>query len=107
MKQPAISIELRQKFREIRGALSQKEFAKRVGVNRALICCYESGKRSPSFASLKKIAKYGGVSVGYLSGEEEGPLSNATAADYKTVQRFGKLSPESKALVTELIKRLK
>jgi len=51
-----------------RNRLTQSEFSDLVGINRALICQYESGEREPSFESIIKIAQYAKVSVDYLLG---------------------------------------
>ncbi len=51
-----------------RDRLTQTQFSERVGINRSLICQYESGEREPSFESIIKIAQYAKVSIDYLLG---------------------------------------
>jgi transcriptional regulator with XRE-family HTH domain len=60
------------RIKKIRGDLSQKEFAKILGVNQTTVCKYESG-RLPDEGTLKKIADYGGVTVEWLLRGEEKP----------------------------------
>lgn len=58
------------RLKKIRGDLSQKEFAKVLGVNQGTVCKYESG-RLPDAITLNKIAEYGGVTVEWLLHGEE------------------------------------
>jgi len=53
------------RLKKIRGDLSQKEFAKVLGINQGTVCKYESG-RLPDAITLNKIAEYGGVTVEWL-----------------------------------------
>ena len=46
------------KWLRSRDNLTQTEFAQRVGINRSLICQYESGERLPSMESIIKLAVY-------------------------------------------------
>ncbi len=63
-----------QKIKEIikwlraRDNLTQTEFAKKVGINRSLICQYESGERQPSLESIIKLAIYSGQSMDSIVG---------------------------------------
>jgi transcriptional regulator with XRE-family HTH domain len=58
------------RIKKIRGPLSQKEFAKILGVNQATVCKYEAG-RLPDALTLKRIANHGGVTVEWILGGEE------------------------------------
>lgn len=51
-----------------RDSLTQTDFAQRVGINRSLICQYESGERQPSLESIVKLAIYSGQSMDSLIG---------------------------------------
>jgi transcriptional regulator with XRE-family HTH domain len=51
-----------------RDNLTQTEFAQRVGINRSLICQYESGDRYPSMESIIKLAIYSGQSIDSIIG---------------------------------------
>ena len=59
------------KIRELRISkkISQKEFAKAIGVPANTLCQWETGKRAPDYEMLKKIAVYFGVSSDYLLGK--------------------------------------
>jgi transcriptional regulator with XRE-family HTH domain len=56
------------KWLRSRDNLTQTEFAQRVGINRSLICQYESGERLPSMESIIKLAVYSGQSADSLLG---------------------------------------
>ena len=98
--------DISRKIKRIRGGLSQTEFARRVDINRSLICSYESGKRYPSFGSLKKLAGYGGVSIDYLSGKEDISSSKYAPEEDEVIYKFRKLPLESKYLIYSLLEKL-
>lgn len=52
-------------FRE-RMALTQEEFARRIGVTGATVSRWESGERSPRLADLKKLHAETGIPVAEL-----------------------------------------
>lgn len=54
-----------QSLRKERG-LTQGDLAKVLGCTRTAISNYEIGTREPDFASLEKLARYFGVSIGYF-----------------------------------------
>lgn len=62
------------RIKEIRGFLTQKEFAKKIGVTQGAVQKYENGINYPGFAVLEKIAEVGGVAVEWLlRGEDPRP----------------------------------
>lgn len=51
--------------------LNQQKVALDLNISREALSYYENGKREPSFALLKIMSKYFGVSIHYLiTGEE-------------------------------------
>lgn len=60
--------------------LTQRQLADAVGVDRVTIACYESGRYSPSLATLKKIARILGTTVGALIGETVIPAASPRSA---------------------------
>ncbi len=46
--------------------ISQKELAEKLNISRESISKYEKNEQEPSFATLKKIAKYFNVTIDYL-----------------------------------------
>ena len=73
---------LLRELRKQRG-LTMKELGEKIGVSESTISLYETGRRSPSYEILLKIAEYFGVSVDYLlrGGEEkEKPASQRVHA---------------------------
>ncbi len=65
------------KAREDSG-LSQSELATRVQVQPPVISHFETGKRSPSIVSLRRLADALDVSVDYLLGRSDDPAGGAT-----------------------------
>lgn len=51
--------------------LTQQDIADVLGVDRSTYTFYETGKTSPSIATLYKLANIYNVSIGYLAGYEE------------------------------------
>lgn len=66
---------LKEKLTEARKAAgkTQKEVADYIGVQPSTYSCYESGKREPDGAKLRKIARFLNVSGDYLLGIETEP----------------------------------
>lgn len=75
------SIEIGTRIRRIRGARTQAQFAKLLGVDRATLSNYESGRRQPNSEILKKIASMGNTTVpGLLFGETRTPFDDYLVA---------------------------
>ena len=55
-----------QRLRKLRGDVTQKEYAKFLGISLRAYRDYELGKRIPKPATISKIAKKGGVGVDWL-----------------------------------------
>jgi HTH-type transcriptional regulator, competence development regulator len=51
--------------------LSQKDFAKKIGISNVVLSRYEKDERKPDYDMLNKIADYFEVSVDHLLGREE------------------------------------
>ena len=51
--------------------LTQQDIADVLGVDRSTYTFYETGKTSPSIATLHKLADIYNVTIGYLAGYEE------------------------------------
>jgi DNA-binding XRE family transcriptional regulator len=52
-------------------AFTQSKASKKIGINYDMYCRYEQGRRKPTMDRVEKIARFYGVSVGYLLGTEE------------------------------------
>lgn len=50
--------------------LSQQTLANMVGASKSLICCYESGKRTPSLENVIAFIQIFGVNADYLLGSD-------------------------------------
>jgi len=53
--------------------LTQTELARRLGITRASLSHYETGRRVPDFETISKMADFFGVSVDYIIGRTERP----------------------------------
>lgn len=51
--------------------LSQQALADMIGVSKSLICCYESGKRTPSLENVIAFIQIFGVDADYLIGSDK------------------------------------
>ncbi len=81
------------KIKELRkqNSITAKKLGEAVNVAESTISLYESGKRSPDYATLIKIADYFNVSLDYLLGRETEKTEQPT--------EYGELSAEKKALI--------
>ena len=50
--------------------LSQQALADMIGASKSLICCYESGKRTPSLENIISFMQIFGVDADYLLGSD-------------------------------------
>jgi repressor LexA len=77
--------------RESKG-MTQSQLCDASGVSQAQLSLYESGQRSPTADTLMKLAKSLNVSVDYLLGLVDSPLSNlrgeVTSANLKTQKQI-------------------
>jgi transcriptional regulator with XRE-family HTH domain len=79
------------KLRQERG-WSQEYLADKVGIGQQYISKYESGKLSPSFKTLAKLADTFGVSVDFLRTREKIDLSGLNIKDKKLLDLLNELN---------------
>jgi transcriptional regulator with XRE-family HTH domain len=66
------------RIKQLRGNLTQEEFAKAIGIKRTLISDYETGRTKPTSDILEKISRKGNVNVNWLlTGEGERYVHNS------------------------------
>jgi transcriptional regulator with XRE-family HTH domain len=83
--------------------LTQQELGKALGLTSQHISAIEQDKRTPSLASLAKIAEELGVSVDYLlTGQEEGVITDTIPA----IKADKKLKLEVKKALITLVRAL-
>lgn len=80
-----------ERFRTLRGGMSQAAFAQKVGISRPTVGFYENGDRLPDAEAILKICNACGVSSDYLLGLTDDP---APASERSAVDELG-LSPEA------------
>jgi transcriptional regulator with XRE-family HTH domain len=92
-------LEQLKKLRLTKG-LTQEEFSKILGTNRATLANWETGRTEPDATTLSNIASFFNVSVDYLLGRETRP------APFHTEETTPTLSPDEMALI-EKYRRMK
>lgn len=75
------------RFNELRGEMSQDDFAKFVGISRPTVGFYENGERVPDAIVLNRIADACDVDVDYLLGRTD--VRRGSADDRVLQKRFG------------------
>lgn len=67
-----------ERLKQLRNSLNitQKEFAKKIGVTAAALSAYENNQKNPSLAVAKRIAENFHISIDWLCGFSEKMVSN-------------------------------
>lgn len=89
--------------------MTQRQLADVINLSPSTIGMYESGRRDPDSATLRKLAEYFGVSVDYLLGRtderrptrprDEGPdYSKRTDLPPDLVEKINRIPPESRRI---------
>ena len=71
----SIDLEIKKKLKNLRGTLSVREFAIKVGISDRVVNYYESGERVPSIDILYKITKAFNVDISYFIDDLKKPIS--------------------------------
>ncbi|MFD2334734.1 helix-turn-helix domain-containing protein [Cohnella sp. GCM10020058] len=79
--------------------LTQADLAKRLDLSQSTLAMWENGRRSPDMATVTKIAAFFNVSLNYLLGFTEDPISDGLVTtedpsldeDYHKIERFARL----------------
>lgn len=91
-------------YREAAG-LTQLQVAERLGITKSTYCNYESGKREPDVAKIKKIAKALGVSADVLLGtghdSKKAPAFSAEAME--VAKTFDQLDGHGRGAVKAIL----
>jgi transcriptional regulator with XRE-family HTH domain len=96
--------DLLRKTREDKG-LSQSELAHKAGFQPSAISHFESGRRSPSFENLKRLADALSVTIDYLLGRETLPKSAGPVAE-QLFRNFGLMSSDDQESLAKFAKLL-
>ena len=46
--------------------MNQEEWAKELGVSKATVCTWETGRSAPSFENVQKMAELSGIPIQYI-----------------------------------------
>ena len=92
------------KTRESKG-LSQGELGQKAGLQPSAISHFESGRRSPSFDNLRRLADALSVTLDFLLGRESEPRSAGPVAD-QLFRNFGQMSSDDQESLARFAKVL-
>ena len=69
-------MDIKERLKDLRArrGLSQVALAKKVGMSKSTIGAYETGDITPSLEALNTLADFFNVTIGYLTGEEDGSV---------------------------------
>lgn len=95
---------LLRKTRENKG-LSQSELAHKAGFQPSAISHFESGRRSPSFENLKRLADSLSVTIDFLLGRETGSKSAGPVAQ-QLFRNFEQMSSDDQESLAKIAKML-
>lgn len=84
------------RIRELRGALSQAEFAERIGVDRKTVVRWEAGERLPDGKSLLALMEVFGGSASYLLTGSEGGAKLADASEQVLIDSYRRCNADAK-----------
>ncbi len=96
----------------VNAGLSQKEVALSLGVKAPSVWAWESGKSKPTAANLEALSKLYHVSVDYLLGREDEPITKKEPAtvgglDDRLVEMLVSLSPDQVQRVQDFVAGMK
>lgn len=86
--------------------ISQKDFAKTIGVSQQTVASWEIGRTEPSNDALRKLSEIFGVSTDYLLGNERSPQYIFSSEESQLVNDYRQLSDKSKKLIRSMIEQL-
>ena len=87
--------------------ISQKDFAKRLGVSQQTVASWEVGRTEPANDALKNIADYFNVSTDYLLGRDNLNRNALLSNEQKKLLRgFDGLNDEGKKAIMVLISQM-
>ena len=91
-----IFVETGSRIRDLRGAISQAEFAERIGVDRKTVVRWEAGERLPDGKSLLALMQVFGASASHLLMGSEGGAQLADAAEQVLIDAYRRCNSEAR-----------
>ena len=87
--------------------VSQKDFAKALGVSQQTIASWEVGRTEPSNDWLKSIADYFNVSIDYLLGRKTANSIPPLSAEHSSLlQKYDALADDGRQLIRTMLDSL-
>lgn len=89
--------------------LTQQALADQFHLSQQTIYKYENGKAEPDIETLKQLARFFGVSVDFLVGNEEAIEELAldfTVDEKETISKIRRLSPKNRKAVNALLDQM-
>lgn len=96
MSEAEVFVETGSRIRELRGAISQAEFAERIGVDRKTVVRWEAGERLPDGKSLLALMQVFGASASHLLMGSEGGARLADAAEQVLIDAYRRCNAEAR-----------
>ncbi len=90
--------------RELRG-LSQADLAVKSGLQASAISHFETGRRSPSFDNLRRLADALSITTDYLLGRVDDPAASGPAVP-SAFRDFKNMTSADQELISDLVKKL-
>lgn len=91
-----IFLETGSRIRDLRGVISQAEFAERLGVDRKTVVRWEAGERLPDGKSLLALMQVFGASASHLLMGSEGGAQLADAAEQVLIDAYRRCNAEAR-----------
>ena len=103
-----------ERLKELRKSrqLSQITLAKKISASQSMVTKWETGKRQPTKEALLALAECFGVTVDYLVGRTDNPLSTnveqtpfeqVTPFEKEVLLRYREMSPTEQAMVCRVL----
>ncbi|HWV09732.1 MAG TPA: helix-turn-helix transcriptional regulator [Pseudomonas sp.] len=90
---------LGERIREVRGGLTQSQFAERLGLERKTVSRYEAGERAPDALALVQLMSEFGVDLAWLlTGDGEGLRLTADERELLALFRSASLGVKAAAI---------
>lgn len=85
--------------------LKQSELAERAGLQASAVSHFETGRRSPSFNNLRRLADALDVTTDYLIGRTDHPMSSGPNIDklFRSVDEMSEMNLEALANFAEIL----
>lgn len=85
----------------VRNGLSQQQAADALGICRSAYCNYEIGRRSPDFATIKKLADFYNISLDAFDDTDKIALNDKSEYESSAPKYLSELSKKERDLIVK------